>query len=72
MRRQLVPHITRPLRLGLGRLLAQVQHFADKRIDLGLLADDDLVEFVDQVFSKAGLDFECGQALVRLCCGVGG
>ena len=40
-----------------------MQHFADQRVDLGLLADDDLVEFVEQVFGKAGFDFEFGQAL---------
>ena len=62
MRRQLIPQIALPRRLRLRGLLAQVQHFADQRVDLGLLADDDVVEFVEQVFGKAGFDFECGQA----------
>ena len=63
MRRQLIPQIALPRRLGVDGLLAQVQHFADERIDLGLLADDDLVEFVEQVFGEAGFDLEFGQAL---------
>ena len=63
MRRQLIPQIALPRRLGVDGLLAQVQHFADERVDLGLLADDDLVEFVEQVFGKAGFDLEFGQAL---------
>ena len=40
-----------------------MQHFADQRVDLRLLANDDLVEFVEQVFGKAGFDLEFGQAL---------
>lgn len=63
MRRQLIPQIALTRRLRVRRLLAQVQHFADERVDLGLLADNDLVEFVEQVFGKAGFDLEFGQAL---------
>jgi hypothetical protein len=48
---------------GLGGLLAQVQHFADQRVDLGLLADHDLVKFVEQIFGKTGFDFKLRQAL---------
>ncbi len=67
MRRQLIPQIALPWRLRLRGLLAQVQHFADQRVDLRLLADDDvveLVELVEQVFGKAGFDFQFGQVLV--------
>ena len=52
-------------------LLAQPLDFAPQRVDLPLLADDDLVELVQQVFVEAGLDFQFGQAVVDGVVGFG-
>jgi hypothetical protein len=54
---------------GFGHLLAQPLDFAQQRVDLLLLTDDDLVSLVQQVLIEAGLDFQLGQAVV---CGVVG
>jgi len=62
MRRQLVAQVTqRSCALG-GCLLAQPLQLLRESVNLVLLADDDLVEAVQQVFGKAGLDFQIGQA----------
>lgn len=37
---------------------------ANQCINLLLLANDDLVELIQQVLAKAGLDFQIGQSLV--------
>lgn len=49
---------------GVGPLLAQALHLENQGIDLALLADDHLVQLLDQVFGKAGLDFQLGQAVL--------
>jgi hypothetical protein len=46
-------------------LLAQLADLAGQGIELLLLADDDLVQVVDQVLGETGLDLEIGQALVE-------
>jgi hypothetical protein len=50
--------------LPIGHLLAQPGHLADQLVDLVLLADDDLVELVEQVFGVGGFDLKVCQALV--------
>lgn len=47
---------------ALGRLLAQVGHFAHQPVYLLLLAHDDLVELFQHVVRKAGLDLQLQQA----------
>ena len=61
MRRQLIPQAAERSRLGLGGLLAQAFDLALQTVDLVLLAHDDGVELIEQVFGEAGLDLEIGQ-----------
>ena len=69
MRRQVIAGPAENAAAGFGNLLAQPLNFAQQRVDLALLADDDLVQLVKQVFVEAGLDFEFGQAVVdRIGC----
>jgi hypothetical protein len=69
MRRQVIPQTARRGDTAIRRrLLLQIGDLADQGVDLLLLAHDDAVEFVEQVFGEAGLDLELGQALV---CAVG-
>ena len=63
MRRQLIPQAAKGSRLRLGGLLAQAFDLARQAVDLVLLAHDDGVELVEQVFGEAGLDLEIGQPL---------
>ena len=51
---------------GIMGRLAQLADVANQQVNLLLLADDDLVELLQQVFAKAGLDFQIGQALVNV------
>ena len=72
MRRQVIPQTARGRDPTIHRrLLLQVGNLADQGVDLLLLPDDDAVEFVEQVFGEAGLDFELGQALVGRCVAAG-
>lgn len=64
MRRQLIPQAAKAAGLGLSGLLAQAFDFAGQAVDLVLLAHDDGVELVEQVFGVAGLDLEIGQPLL--------
>ena len=64
MRRQLIPQAAKSSRLRLGGLLAQAFDLALQAIDLVLLAHDDGVELIEQVFGEAGLDLEFGQSLL--------
>lgn len=64
MRRQFVAGAAEGAGAGLGQLLSQVGELTCQRVDLLLLANDDLVQLVEQVFAEAGLDFEIGQPLV--------
>lgn len=49
--------------------LAQVAQFTNQLVNLQLLAHDDKVELIQQVFREAGLDFKLVEAVVD---GVGG
>ncbi len=69
MRRQVVAGPAEYTAANVGNLLPELGDFANQRIDLLLLADDDLVQLVEQVFIEAGLDLQIGQAMVS---GVGG
>ena len=64
MRRQHIPQAAKGTRLRLGGLLAQAFDLALQAVDLVLLAHDDGVELVEQVFGEAGLDLEIGQPLL--------
>src|SRR3989338_8258977 len=66
VRRQVVAGAGRGGGAGLGQLPAQLADLAQQEVDLLLLADDDLVEFVQQVFAEAGLDLQVGQAFFNL------
>lgn len=63
MRRQFVP-CPSECAASVGDLLAELRDFTDQRVDLLLLANDDLVQLVEQVFIEAGLDLQVGQAMV--------
>ena len=63
MRRQLISQAAKAARLRLGGLLAQAFDLALQAVDLVLLAHDDGVELIEQVFGEAGLDLEVGQPL---------
>lgn len=71
VRRQVVAGAAEHAAAGFGHLLAQPLDFAQQRVDLLLLADDDLIELVEQVFVEAGLDFQLGQAVVGGVVGFG-
>lgn len=70
MGRQIVAQVARRSRFA--GLLPQVREFANQQVDLRLLANNDFVELVQRVFSKAGLDFQLGDALLGTFCGVHG
>ena len=70
MRRQLIPQAAKGSRLRLGGSLAQALDLARKAVDLVLLAHDDGVELIEQVFGEAGLDLEVGQSLFGAVFGV--
>lgn len=62
MRRKIVAQAALFLRLGVLRLFAQGTYFAEEQIDLLLLAENEPVQFLDQVFGIADLDFKFGNA----------
>ena len=64
MRRQVVARPAEHTTAGVRNLLPELGNFAHQRVDLLLLADDDLVQLVQQVFIEAGLDLQIGQAMV--------
>ena len=64
MRRQFVPCPSECSAASVGDLLAELRDFTDQRVDLLLLANDDLVQLVEQVFIETGLDLQVGQAMV--------
>jgi hypothetical protein len=65
MRRQLIPQTA-----GTGSrfrpLLTQLHQRLYQLVDLLLLAHDDLIELVDQVFLKAEFDFQLGDTGVKV------
>ena len=64
MRRQLIPQAAEGSRLRLSGLLTQAFDLALQAVELVLLAHDDGVELIEQVFGEAGLDLEIGQPLL--------
>ena len=63
----IIPQIALGSALGAARrLVTQNAQLCDQCVQGLLLADDDLVEFVDQIFGKTGLDFERFQALLNV------
>jgi hypothetical protein len=56
VRWQLIAKAGETTRASVWRLLAQLAHFADERVDLLLLLENGLVELLYQVFGKAGFD----------------
>ena len=71
MRRQVVAGPAERAAARFGHLLAQPLDFAQQRVDLLLLADNDQVQLVEQVFVEAGLDLQLGQAVVGGVVGFG-
>ena len=71
VRRQFIPQATKTAAAAIGRVLTQLAHLADERVDLLLLLKNGLVELLDQVFGKAGLDFKVHQAFVNVGVGHG-
>ena len=64
MRRQFVPCPSECRAASVGDLLAELRNFTEQRVDLLLLANDDLVQLVEQVFVEAGLYFKFSQAVI--------
>ena len=62
MRRQFVA--------SLGHLLTQCRDLASQGVDLVLLAGDDLIELVEQVFAEGSLDLQIDQALLGVWVGI--
>ena len=52
-------------RTVVGAELAQVTQLTDQLVNLLLLAHDDEVELIQQIFGEAGLDFKLGKAVVN-------
>ena len=71
MRRKVVAGPAEHAAAGVGHLLAQPLDFTQQCVDLLLLADNDLVQLVEQVFVKAGLDLKLGQSVVDGVVGFG-
>ena len=64
MRRQFVAQVLRLAHTGGG--LAQVADLAQQAVDLLLLAQDDFIQLINQVFGEAGLDLQIGQPLFNI------
>lgn len=64
MRRQLVAQTAEFVRIASLRLLPKLRDFANQPVNLPLLACNQLVQVIEQVFAEAGLDFQIGEALV--------
>ena len=57
VRWQFIAQTGEPARSTIWRLLAQLAHFANERVDLLLLLKNGLVELLYQVFGEACLHF---------------
>ena len=71
MRRQVVARPAGPAASRIKNLLTKPFDLAHQGVDLLLLANDDLIELLKQVFSEAGLDFQLGQPAVDGVVGLG-
>ena len=56
--RQVIAQVAALTAAGLGHAVFEQHQLADQRVDLRLLANNDLVELLDQVFAVAGFDFK--------------
>lgn len=63
MRRQLVASAAQAGHVAVRHLLAQLPDFAQQQVDLPLLVNDDLIQLIELVFVKAGLDLKIDQTL---------
>jgi hypothetical protein len=68
MRWQLITQAATGGLCAVGCGLPQLGHFAQQLVNLLLLARNDVIQLLNQVFRVSGLDFKIGQTLV---CGVG-
>lgn len=50
--------------VAVRHLLANLPNLAHQQVNVLLLADDDLVELIQQVFGETGLDFQIGESLL--------
>jgi hypothetical protein len=66
MRRQFVAQIERCCTASFWNLLAQTPQLAGKIVNLLLLAVNDEVELIEQIFGVAGLDLQVVQALLKV------
>jgi hypothetical protein len=64
VRRQVVAQVARWATSILRCVVLELHHFVNQCVNLRLLANDDLVELLEQVVAVAGFDFEVNQALV--------
>lgn len=65
VRWQFVCRLTRRCGACIWRMLAQLAHVALQEGNFLLLAHDDLVELVQQIFVEAGLDFQISESLLN-------
>lgn len=68
MRWQVVAHATGGTNVFISVWLPERSDFSNQAVYLLLLADYDCVQLLQQVFGKAGLDFQIGQALINIAC----
>ncbi len=66
MRWEFVAWAARLLRLRVLTDLPQVKHFLQEKVNLILLPDDDRVQPIYRVFSKAGLYFKGSEAVFNV------
>ena len=67
MRRQFFTQVAHRAGAPVRDLLPELADLASQGVDLLLLAKDDLVQLIQQVFAEAGLDLQLGQALFGSC-----
>lgn len=67
MRRQVITQAAPSVQCAFWRWLPKLGHLAQQQVNLLLLARNDLVQMLNQVFGVGGLDFKIRQALF---CGV--
>ena len=68
MRRQFVAQAARRATAAVGAGLSQIRDLARQLIDLLLLAHDDLVELVQQIFAEGRLDLQIGETAGHVLC----
>lgn len=66
VRRQVIAQVARRTSAPVIGRLAEFCDFTQQRVDLLLLADDDLVKLLQQVFGKCRLDLQVNEALLNV------